>query len=66
MIALADSISPTDCYVHLHRNMGARIMWAIRNMEYNTENFHNFEWRNYDPDSIEWAINYETPYTTNE
>lgn len=66
MIALTESISPSDCYVHIRKNMGARIMWAIRNMEYNSDNFHNFDWRLFDPWSIEWANDYETPYTDNE
>lgn len=65
MIALAESISPTDCYVHIQKNMGARIMWAIRNMEYNSDNFYNFDWGHFDPWSMEWANNYETPDTEN-
>jgi len=46
--------------------MGARIMWAIRNMEYNSDNFYKFDWRLFDPWSMEWANDYETPYTDNE
>lgn len=45
--------------------MGARIMWAIRNMEYNSDNFYNFDWGHFDPWSMEWANNYETPDTEN-
>jgi hypothetical protein len=59
MTSIAESISPTDSYVHLHRCMGSRLMWAVINMEYNSDNFHNFDWRNFDPWSMEWAINYE-------
>lgn len=41
--------------------MGSRLMWAVLNMEYNSDNFHNFDWRNFDPWSMQWANDYETP-----
>lgn len=65
MTALVESISPSDSYVHLHKCMGSRLMWAVINMEYNSDNFHSFDWRRFDPWSMEWANDYETPYKEN-